>query len=99
MPATTEAQAPVPHARVIPQPLSQTSRLISERERIFINSTFVFSGKTEFVSISEPYFNAADFVSLSVKIIRHGLQPQNSNLKKHLQEFFLFQEQVYSYSR
>lgn len=54
--ATTDAHAPVPQARVIPQPLSQTLKSISLRDLTLINSTFVFSGKISWCSNFGPTF-------------------------------------------
>ena len=52
--ATTVAHAPVPHARVIPLPRSQTTRSISPLGRTCANSTLVRFGKRSAVSNSGP---------------------------------------------
>ena len=45
IPATTDAQAPVPHARVIPHPRSQTLSSISFLVLILMTSIYVFFGQ------------------------------------------------------
>mgnify|MGYP007122459981 CR=1 FL=1 len=52
--ATTVAHAPVPHASVKPQPLSQTIRSISVSDTNCANSTLVLLGKALWVSIAGP---------------------------------------------
>src|SRR5262249_54549599 len=53
-PTTTVAQAPVPHASVIPTPRSHTTRSISESDRGVANSTLVPAGNRACVAMRGP---------------------------------------------
>ena len=70
--ATAVAQAPVPQAWVIPEPLSHTLIRIVSLQTICANSTLVLSGKRWWFSNSGPISGKLIWVISSTKVTRWG---------------------------